>query len=76
MIKTEIVFNPQSKQLIIKDDKLTSGSVCRIFNLTGSLCLEQQVTASSISLAGLHRGLYIVSLNTTEGVVTKKILVR
>jgi len=73
--KIDIVYNQSLNQLTL-NDAITEGSVCRVYNLTGSLCFEQKVNSSSISLANLHRGLYIVSLNTAKGVVTKKILIR
>jgi len=71
----EIGFNQKLKQLTVKED-IPAGSVCRVYNLTGSLCLEQKVNSSSISLANLHRGLYIVSLSTSKVYTTKKIMIR
>ncbi len=71
----DIIYNQGLKQLSIKNH-LSDGSVCKVYNLAGSLCLEQKVYSSSVSLAGLHKGLYIVSLNSPEGVITKKILIR
>ena len=73
--KTEIIYNQVTKELRINGSNDIAGDV-RIYNLTGMLCIKKHIDASSLSVAGLQRGLYIVSLNTTEGIVTKKILIR
>ena len=72
--KTEIIFNYKSKELIF-NNTIVPGAVCSVYNLTGALCVKKQVLDSGISLSGLPKGLYIVSLNTMDGVVTKKIII-
>ncbi len=75
--KTEIIYNQRLNQLEINKNSLVSGSVCRIYNLIGSLVMEQKVDNTSISLTGLHRGMYIVLVSRPgEEEETKKILIR
>ena len=59
---------------IVGDD--TSNLSLKIYNITGSLVVENQLESSSISLNGLLSGIYIVRVNCDQGSKSRKILLR
>ena len=72
--KNEIIYSQKLKKLIFDCNTFTN-AVCSVYNLTGSLCIERRINTSTLSLADLSKGIYIVALKTTEGITTKKILI-
>jgi len=76
---TEILFNQSTRQLSIRVNNVLSSNrqVVRVYNLTGVICLEKEIENSSISLAHLPKGIYIVSLSGgMKRAIATKILIQ
>jgi len=69
-------FNQTNKQIYFTDNSYIKNSNCCIYSITGSLVLEKTIHSSALSLRTLKNGLYIVTLITTHGSITKKIVIQ
>ncbi len=66
--------NPVTNMLHIKINNLISISNIKLFNAIGQKVLEQQNPTLNISLHGLTNGVYVVKIETSNGITHKTIL--
>ena len=74
--KVNLYPNPAHEELIIELDQLNPKQVS-LFNLLGERVLQQELVnnKSVLSLQGLEGGLYQVEISTTEGTISKRVMV-
>ena len=72
--------DPLSKELYIQTDCEISQSQVRLFELQGRAVLKAELSTfgerQNFSLAGLPQGIYVLSVESSEGAYRKKILLR
>lgn len=73
--------NPANSELNLRFETKGQRSVLRIFDLSGKKQLElpisgQGIINETLSVEGLHDGLYLLSLQTVEGVTTSRLMIR
>lgn len=69
--------NPSNGQFNIDLGALSGQKVeLTVFDNTGRMMVEQTLNDNRVSIDGLNAGVYFVSIKTTEGIVTKKVLVQ
>lgn len=66
--------NPVQETLYIKDVNNVQISTIQIIDISGRAVLTIKGNQNTINLSILQSGLYLVQLNTSEGVITRKIL--
>jgi len=74
--KSMISYDSANKRILFSGHANGNNSICRIYSITGSLVFEQGINAGSLSVRNLRNGMYIISLATSYGSVTKKIVVQ
>jgi pectate lyase len=74
--KSEIVFypNPVSNELTISVPNEVNIEGINIYDLTGRLIKESKGSATAINISDFVNGSYIVSVYSSEGIITKKII--
>lgn len=72
--KPEMTFLSDKKTLQVEGLQQSDHSELRIFDITGHMCKSIRNTSSIISLSDLNPGMYIATLSTPNGSVTKKII--
>lgn len=73
--------NPASSELNLRFETKGQRSIVRIFDLTGKKLMElpifgQGIVNESFSIEGLNEGLYLLNLQTNEGVTSSRLMIR
>jgi len=75
--KINIYPNPTTDQLYIELDRL-EGTELELFDIYGQQLAKEALNGSrhQLNLKGYSKGLYLINIHTTEGVVSKRIMVK
>ena len=72
--------NPASQYVIITASQNITTTDVKIFDIRGALVLHEPfvtlVAGGKIDLAKLHKGIYLVHIETNEGIVVKRLVVK
>ena len=70
--------NPASDQVIVDFSETLKGATIRMIDITGKVVYEVPAAAQStrINLSRMQKGLYIIQLQSPEGLVSKRLLVQ
>ncbi len=76
-VAVEIFPNPAISHITVKCEA-NSVAAMDIYNLAGQLILSKELdnNVSSISVSGWNPGLYFIRINTGNGIITKKVVVK
>ena len=75
-VQLQIFPNPASQTIQIKGiDMLLNKTSYKLTDLNGKTIKQGKLDAETIDISGLHKGVYMLRLNTSEGIITEKIVV-
>ena len=69
----DINFSIKNKQLNFKE--LTTSATLLVYDITGSLCMEYEISEPTISLQNLKSGIYIIKMRFNNKSIVKKIII-
>ena len=69
-----ISFNANTKSIHIQNDQNTTLQKLRLTNILGKKVLEQSTDVNNIDVSALPNGVYVLLIESTKGVLSKKIM--
>jgi len=69
-----ISFNPNTKSIQIQNDQNTTLQKLSLTNILGKKVLEQSTDVNNIDVSALPNGVYVLLIESTKGVLSKKIM--
>jgi len=69
-----ISFNPNTKSIQIQNDQNTTLQKLSLTNILGEKVLEQSTDVNNIDVSALPNGVYVLLIESTKGVLSKKIM--
>jgi len=69
-----ISFNANTKSIHIQNDQNTTLQKLRLTNILGKKVLEQTTDVNKIEVSALPNGVYVLLIESTKGVLSKKIM--